>query len=245
MENKTSYSKMALKRIICDIRILNKSKKTLEEQGIYFHFDEEYIGQMYALIIGTEDTPYEKGFYFFKFTYPIDYPKRPPKVKFCSIDGRSRMNPNLYKEGKVCLSIINTWSGPGWLPTFTTDKVLIAIQAMVMNDYPLRNEPGFESSTISELDKYNTYVEHQNFELAIIKMLENTPEDFLVFKDIIEKYFYDNFTLYRKKLLFLNDKKKTDSLVKAPCYSCTIHLKYPYMLEKMEDLYEKISEKFQ
>ena len=34
MENKTSYTKMALKRIICDIRILNKLCKNLD---IYYN----------------------------------------------------------------------------------------------------------------------------------------------------------------------------------------------------------------
>jgi len=24
------------------------------------------------------------------------------------------MNPNLYADGKVCLSLLGTWSGPGW-----------------------------------------------------------------------------------------------------------------------------------
>ena len=27
------------------------------------------------------------------------------------------MNPNLYVNEKICLSMINTWSGPGWLPS--------------------------------------------------------------------------------------------------------------------------------
>lgn len=239
MEEKKSYTRMAIKRIIRDIQILQKSKLNLEKQGIYFHFPDDNIGKMFALIIGTDDTPYEGGFYFFDFTYPCDYPKKPPYVKFCTTDSRSRMNPNLYKCGKVCLSIINTWSGPGWLPTFTTDKVLIAIQAMVMNEYPLRNEPGFESSPKSELSMYNQYVEHQNFELAIIKMLKKIPKNFEVFEKIIKEYFKENIEKYRKKLLKINENNKFE-IIKAPCYSCTINVKYDILMEKMEDLYEGI-----
>ena len=45
---------------------------------------------------------------------PSDYPKTSPFVKFETIDGRVRFNPNLYTAGKVCLSILGTWSGPPW-----------------------------------------------------------------------------------------------------------------------------------
>ena len=27
--------------------------------------------------------------------------------------GKVRFNPNLYNDGKVCLSILGTWAGPG------------------------------------------------------------------------------------------------------------------------------------
>jgi hypothetical protein len=31
-----------------------------------------------------------------------------------------RFNPNLYSDGKVCLSLLGTWSGPGWIPNQST-----------------------------------------------------------------------------------------------------------------------------
>ena len=31
-----------------------------------------------------------------------------------------RFNPNLYNCGKVCLSLLGTWSGPGWVPGEST-----------------------------------------------------------------------------------------------------------------------------
>jgi ubiquitin-protein ligase len=31
-----------------------------------------------------------------------------------------RLNPNLYHDGKVCLSLLGTWSGPGWVPGQST-----------------------------------------------------------------------------------------------------------------------------
>ena len=39
-----------------------------------------------------------------------------------------RFNPNLYTNGKVCLSMLNTWKGPGWVPTNTVTNILVAIR---------------------------------------------------------------------------------------------------------------------
>ena len=38
-------------------------------------------------------------------TFPDDYPHNPPHVTLLTTDcGRVRFNPNLYSNGKVCLS---------------------------------------------------------------------------------------------------------------------------------------------
>lgn len=65
------------------------------------------LPQIHALITGPFDTPYEGGFFYFLIRCPPDYPIRPPRVKLMTTgDGRVRFNPNLYRSGKVCLSII-------------------------------------------------------------------------------------------------------------------------------------------
>ena len=51
------------------------------------------------------------GFSFFDAFFPSAYPACAPKVRFKTTGGgRARMNPNLYKDGKVCLSLLGTWS---------------------------------------------------------------------------------------------------------------------------------------
>jgi ubiquitin-conjugating enzyme E2 O len=63
--------------------------------------------------------------------------------------GGLRINPNLYDNGKVCLSLLGTWSGRGcekWNPAQSTMlQVLVSIQALILNDKPYYNEPGYES----------------------------------------------------------------------------------------------------
>ena len=63
--------------------------------------------QVNILITGPFDTPYEGGFFHFYLRFPPTYPHDPPRVKFMTTgDGRVRFNPNLYRNGKVCLSIL-------------------------------------------------------------------------------------------------------------------------------------------
>src|ERR1700677_2988076 len=95
--------------------------------------------------------------------FPHDYPWNPPKVILQTTDSGAvryynflpfhpssllsysrvnlflRFNPNLYAEGKVCLSILGTWQGPGWKAVQTLETVLISVQSL-MNPNPYQNE---------------------------------------------------------------------------------------------------------
>lgn len=63
--------------------------------------------QIHALITGPFDTPYEGGFFLFLFRCPPDYPIHPPRVKLITTGHNTvRFNPNFYRNGKVCLSIL-------------------------------------------------------------------------------------------------------------------------------------------
>ena len=45
----------------------------------------------------------------------------PAQVQFLTTGGGTvRFNPNLYHCGKVCLSLLGTWSGPSWQPGIST-----------------------------------------------------------------------------------------------------------------------------
>jgi ubiquitin-conjugating enzyme E2 Z len=44
--------------------------------------------------------------------FPEDYPSSAPQIQFLTTNGgKTRFNPNLYADGKVCLSILGTWRG--------------------------------------------------------------------------------------------------------------------------------------
>jgi len=64
------------------------------------------------------------------------------------------MHPNMYENGKLCLSILGTWQGPGWLPTMTIETIGHTISSL-LDSNPLNNEPGFVNSTVDRKDNQN------------------------------------------------------------------------------------------
>ena len=64
------------------------------------------------MITGPEGTPYENGCFEFDVYIPPEYPSSPMSVNLQTTGKHTvRFNPNLYNDGKVCLSILNTWHG--------------------------------------------------------------------------------------------------------------------------------------
>lgn len=169
MASGTFVSKDALRRIVSDIKEIRKNP--LSAHGIYYEHDDVDILKGRALIIGPADTPYADGFYLFKFQFPANYPHAPPKVEFCTSDGHTRFNPNLYRTGKVCLSILNTWKGEPWSGCQTISSVLLAM-CTILNDEPLLNEPGVLKSH-RDFGAYNEIIRYKNIEVAIFGMLKS------------------------------------------------------------------------
>lgn len=77
--------------------------------GVFVRGCESRMDLLRAVIVGATKTPYEDGLFAFDFFLPADYPSSPPQVYFWSYG--DRLNPNLYDNGKVCLSLLGTWSG--------------------------------------------------------------------------------------------------------------------------------------
>lgn len=216
--NAQFVKKDALRRIVSDIKELMKNP--LSAHGIYYEHDETDMLKGRALIIGPADTPYADGFYLFTFQFPANYPHAPPKVEFCTSDGVTRFNPNLYRTGKVCLSILNTWKGEPWSGCQTISSVLLAL-CTVLNDEPLLNEPGI-TKTHRDYDVYNNILAYKNIEVAIFGMLnqvcatndnESTViNEFAIFGDIMRKYFLENKEKIRQRVLAGETKEYTMSV---------------------------------
>jgi ubiquitin-protein ligase len=180
-------------RLIKDIKQIMKDD--ISKDGIFYSHDETDILIGYALIFGQPDTPYAYGNFLFKFQFPNDYPYSPPIVSYLINDGKTRFHPNLYKNEKVCLSVLNTWRGEGWTSCFTIKSILLILQSILDNN-PLSHEPG-SSFSDSEVHKYNTIIKYKTCEIAIHRVLnkEIYPEIVdLFWKDILNHFIknYDN-----------------------------------------------------
>ncbi|KAI3983513.1 hypothetical protein MKX01_038933 [Papaver californicum] len=116
-----------------------------ESSLIYVRVYEGGIDLLRAVIVGPTGTPYHDGLFFFDIKFLSDYPNSPAKVHYHSFGHRS--NPNLYQNGFVCLSLLNTWSGnvnEKWKPSQSTIlQVLVSIQGLVLNAKSYFNEPAF------------------------------------------------------------------------------------------------------
>jgi len=99
-----------------------------------------------VLMIGPEGNPYENGCFVFDCYLPADYPNSPPMCKLRTTGGGTvRFNPNLYNCGKVCLSLLGTWSGEPWnAKTSTLLQLFVSIQSLILVPHPYFNEPGYE-----------------------------------------------------------------------------------------------------
>ena len=190
-------------RLINDIKDLIVNP--LSNDGIYYIHDEQNMLQGFALIIGPSDTIYADGFFLFKFKIPPNYPFSPPIVTFHTQGDNIRFNPNLYRNGKVCLSILNTWKGEQWTSCQTLRSVLLTLVTLFHNK-PLLNEPGL-TETYRDYKSYNKIIKFQTYKTAIFKIVSQTnlPAPFFSFYSIIKKHFLSNFTKINDRLEKLKD----------------------------------------
>ena len=200
MDKKTFLvRKETITRIINDVKEIKLNP--LHQQNIYYHHDEDNILNGYALIIGPKDTPYENGYYFFNFFFPCDFPYSPPLVKYLTNDGITRFHPNFYRNGKCCLSILNTWKGDEWTSCLTISSVLLSLCILFTND-PLLHEPGINKNH-HEINLYNEVIEYKNYSVSILNTVQNKCYLYNVFSDVIKNHFNEN-----KQVIINNLEKK-------------------------------------
>lgn len=218
-----------IKRLLKDVKQI--IKYPLTDNGIYYSHDDTNITKGYAMIIGPKGTPYFGGYYFFIFDYPIDYPFSPPKVTYMTNDGMTRFNPNLYKCGKVCVSILNTWAGDKWSSCQTINSILLTLCSL-LNESPLENEPG-QSKLSVDFIPYQKSIEYKNIDFAICDLILNNkiPEPFQIFYTFMIQEFIKN---YDSLLSFVQSKTNEKiSKQNVNIYSMTTNINYSDLEKKL------------
>lgn len=235
--NNVNASRTTMKRLLSDIKQINKNPLT--SQGIYYKHDETDLLKGYAMIVGPSDTPYEYGYYLFEFKFPTTYPFQPPTVISCTQDGITRFNPNLYVSGKVCVSVLNTWSGEQWSSCQTISSILLVLCTLLCNN-PFTNEPQMTTEH-PDCSRYNKIILYKNIEVAIFKMLtkELLPKRFFMFYPTMVELFNKN----KEKIIstIVKNLHETNMYYNVSIYNLNVRINYVDLLEKITDFAENIN----
>jgi ubiquitin-protein ligase len=241
IEKKTIITRDTITRLLHDVK--NIMKYPLTDNGIYYIHDDEDLLKGYAMIVGPSETPYFGGFYFFEFKYPGDYPHSPPEVIYKTNGDNIRFNPNLYVNGKVCISLLNTWRGEQWTSCQTITTVLLNLCTLLCND-PLLNEPGI-SKIHSDFKNYTKIIEYKNIEIAILRMITKNASSFLPTFNIFYSSLKENFIKNNDEIIkYLEEKVKTEmgpERVTTSMYSMNIMIDYNKLYKKYLDTVKEIN----
>lgn len=81
-----------------------------------------------ATILGPEGSPYEGGVFFLTVHIPVDYPFKPPTLKFTT----KVYHPNINAQGAICVDVLKAM----WSPALTISKLLISIRSLLSDPNP-------------------------------------------------------------------------------------------------------------
>jgi len=235
MSNKKSNNtKLDSNKKDCLKIVVDIMKHPLHSDGIHYFHDESNFQKGYAIIFGPKDTIYENGIFFFNFDFPSDYPFSPPKLTYLTNNGKTRFNPNLYRNGKVCISILNTWRGEQWTSCQTIRSVLLTLTTLFHNK-PLLNEPGIKE-THRDFNNYNTIIQYRNFETAILKVAlqKLLPPQFTGAFCIIKTHLLENKQRIIDNLANLKEKEAESRVIWCSTYNMRCNIDYSKLYKDMQ-----------
>jgi ubiquitin-conjugating enzyme E2 O len=146
LHQSSASSSAFMRRIAKEHKILSSSLPP----GIFVRTWESRLDLIRVLMIGPNETPYEYAPFVIDFHLPSTYPQSPPEAFFHSwTNGNGPVNPNLYEDGKICLSLLGTWHtderNESWSPAKSTLlQVLVSIMGLVLVKEPYYNEAGYD-----------------------------------------------------------------------------------------------------
>lgn len=129
----STHNSQAAILLMRQLRDLNKNIDSGFSAGLV---DDANPFEWQVILTGPPDTWYEGGLFRARLSFPQDYPYMPPTMRFTS----EMWHPNIYSDGKVCISILHA---PGtdpneyenaserWLPVHTVETILVSVISML------------------------------------------------------------------------------------------------------------------
>ena len=139
------------------MRRITKEKEILCRSlpgGVFVRTWEARWDLLRIVIIGPYDTPYEFAPFVFDLQFDENFPTSPPNIFFHSwTNNLGRINPNLYEDGMICLSLLGTWDADernaAWCPkTSTVLQIIVSFMGLVLNKEPYFSK-SFRPSRVS------------------------------------------------------------------------------------------------
>ncbi len=216
-ERSLNVSPKTIMRIMSELSSLKKDLPVNWDSSVIMRIIPTNTNLLSFIIVGPKDTPYHNGLFEFHVYFPDNYPSVVPQVLINTTDnGKVRFNPNLYDNGKVCLSLLGTWrgeKGESWIPEISSFfQIIISIQSLILVDDPYFNEPGYERSANTENGKknsklYNDNIRLQTMRVAMLGMLNNKLKSY-------EDFITQHFKLKKNEIIKVLNKWYDESLNK-------------------------------
>lgn len=110
-------------------------------------------------LLGPPDSIYEGGIFEGYLKFPINYPNSPPKLVFKT----PLFHPNVYQDGKVCISILNEGVDPygyeniseRWSPSHSVESIMMSIISMLAS--PNIDSPANVDASKMYRDNYSEF----------------------------------------------------------------------------------------
>mmetsp|Transcript_13 Transcript_13/g.48 ORF Transcript_13/g.48 Transcript_13/m.48 type:complete len:170 (+) Transcript_13:153-662(+) len=138
--------------------------------------DDSNLFEWEIMIVGPSDTLYEGGFFRAKLEFPKTFPNEPPTMTFVT----KMWHPNIYPDGKVCISILHS---PGedphneqetadlrWRPVLGVESILVSVISMLSD--PNESSPANIDAAVMWRDR------RDEFKKQVRQTVRRSQEDF-------------------------------------------------------------------
>jgi len=142
-------------------RLQSEYKQYINDINTHYSLkpDDKNFLKWEILLIGPSDTIFEGGIFKCQLEFTKEYPNKPPLFKFVD----NLFHPNIYKDGKVCMSILHEGEdiygyehiSERWNPSHSVNSILMSLLSIL-------TEPNFDSPANVDASKlwrenYNEY----------------------------------------------------------------------------------------
>ena len=139
-----SLSTLSTLRLTRDLAKLNEDKL----DGVEINNIKD-LSKWGAKILGPPNTPFENGSFEIEMKFTDQYPVKPPSVKFIT----PMFHPNIYKDGKVCVDILQS----EWSPVQNVRTILVSLRSLLMDPNP--NSPANREAAKLYRENFSKYSE--------------------------------------------------------------------------------------